>query len=331
MGKNNYVGIDIGHDRLKLASVRSGKVRKVATAQMPENLMKNGRIVSHETMIELIRKTMKENGIKESNAAVLLPSETTYVRNVSMPIMNAEQLELNLPYEFRDYFNEELHDYYYDFAMYSEAPEEGDVMNLLAVATRKETIDVIRELMKRSGLKAEVIAPAASAYQNLIRICETKGAEKNEEYCFIDLGYKNVHMNFYRGQRHIAMRELENGVELVDNAIAAHYNVDKHLAHTYLLGNFEDSQRQEACIDAYNSIAVEVLRSINFYQFSNPDSQLTKVYVCGGGAGIVPMLDMLREVLTEVEIHNVSELISAQGVSEQEIDDALLAIGVAMA
>ena len=54
-----YLGIDIGYDSLKLALVNKGIVRKTAVVPMPQNLIREGRVVSIETMGELIRRTMK--------------------------------------------------------------------------------------------------------------------------------------------------------------------------------------------------------------------------------------------------------------------------------
>ena len=326
MGKKNYVGIDIGHDRLKLAYVRNGRVRKTASVQLPENLIKNGRVISPETMADLIKSTLKENGIREKKAALLLPADCVYVKNVSIPSMTAEQLEINLPYEFRDYFNEELHDYYYDYAVYGTA-EDGEVEELLAAAVRKEIVNDFRALLDRAGLTAEIIAPSVCAYRKLIK--EAGKESENEEYCFLDIGSRNVHMNFFRGMRHVATRELESSMELVEQAVSGIYNVDRHVAHTYLLGNFEDCQSKEACKEAYNTIAVEVLRSVNFYQFSNPDSQLKNVYICGGGAFIDAMRETFREVMPELTFHNASELLS-DGTEDRVRDEALLAIGIAL-
>ena len=65
MAKKTILGIDIGYDQLKLALVAGGEVISTVSAAMPENLMMEGRITSRETMSELIRTTMKDNGIRK--------------------------------------------------------------------------------------------------------------------------------------------------------------------------------------------------------------------------------------------------------------------------
>ena len=53
------LGIDIGKDQLKLVLMKGETIQKAVSVQMPEGLLKEGRIVSVETTGELIRKTMK--------------------------------------------------------------------------------------------------------------------------------------------------------------------------------------------------------------------------------------------------------------------------------
>ena len=102
------LGIDIGKDQLKLVLMKGETIQKAVSVQMPEGLLKEGRIVSVETTGELIRKTMKENKIRCKEAAVVVSSGVCFLRNVTMPEMTADQLVYNLPYEFRDYITDEL-------------------------------------------------------------------------------------------------------------------------------------------------------------------------------------------------------------------------------
>ena len=120
------LGVDIGYDSLKLALVNGKTVRKTAVVPMPKNLIREGRIVSTETMGELIRRTMREHGIRSSQAAIALPNETVFIRSVTMPLMTIDQLNYNLPFEFRDYITDELKDYYYDYAVVSTSEESRE-------------------------------------------------------------------------------------------------------------------------------------------------------------------------------------------------------------
>ena len=337
------LGVDIGYDSLKLALVKGSQIKKTAVVAMPNNLIREGRVVSTETMGELIRRTMKENGIRCGQAALAFPNETVFIRSVTMPLMSVDQLNYNLPFEFRDYITNELKDYYYDYAVVStsETPEEGEnaadgeggesggpVMELMAVAAPKSLLEESKELLHRAGLKLVKAAPTVCAFQALIRedLKRHEGGEK--EYCILDLGNQSIRMYMFRGDRHMVTRVLEIGMNSLDQVISEAYSVDVHLAHTYLLSNYEGCQSKEYCVNAYGNITVELMRALNFYRFSNPDSHLEDIWICGGGACIRPLQDTIAETL-DLKIHPASELVPG-GAAVEDDYTLLQAIGIAI-
>ena len=328
------LGIDVGYDSLKLALVKGRQVKKTAIVPMPNSLVRAGRIVSVETMGDLLRRAMKKYGLRCDRAALALPNETVFIRNVTMPLMTEDQLQYNLPFEFRDYITDELKGYVFDYAMLpdgehpqTEEEEEhaGGSMHMMAVAAPKALLDESREYLRKAGMKLVKAAPTVSCFQKLIRM---SGAPADREYCILDLGFQSIRMYMFRGVRHIVTRVLEIGMSSLDQVIAEQYNVDEHLAHTYLLSNYEDCQNRENCLNAYGNITVELMRALNFYRFSNPDSRLEDIWICGGGAMIEALQRAIAETM-DMKIHSAAELLpDTQKVAH---DYALLqAIGIAL-
>ena len=186
------LGVDIGHDQLKLALVRGKQVLKTASAPMPENLLRQGQVTSREAMAELVKNTMKAGGLRAKRADIVLPNDVVFVKNVDMPQMSVEQLEYNLPFEFNDYITGELKDYVFDYAMLSDpnakptGSEEGEgesgvpTMELMAVGTLRSVLEDDKELLRKAGVKLVLTAPAISAYISLIR------AQQDAEALYIE-------------------------------------------------------------------------------------------------------------------------------------------------
>ena len=334
------LGIDIGKDQLKLVLMKGETIQKAVSVQMPEGLLKEGRIVSVETTGELIRKTMKENKIRCKEAAVVVSSGICFLRNVTMPEMTADQLVYNLSYEFRDYITDELKKYAFDYSWGSaeelpkakkpkkqpkkkkgeEKPDEkaedseerrGE-MELLAAAAPLEAIDDLRLMARKAGLKLTFAAPEVSACENLLHYKLKEESDKDKEYGILDLGSTSSRLLIFKGDRHQVTRIIERGMEQVEELLADSLHIDIHLAHTWLLTNHEDCVNSEICQDAFSQISVELMRALNFYQFSNPDSRLEDIYICGGGASIASMRESLKENL-DVTIHDASELMDGLG------------------
>lgn len=340
MAKKKILGIDIGYDRMKLALCQGGRVLATAAVSMPENLLKEGRVTSPELLAELLRNTVKEKNMRANMAALILPNEVAFVKNVEMPLMTADQLMYNLPFEFNDYITGEIKDYIFDYAVLDpekkDTPEEetegegeaAKTLELLAAGTRKEVIEDAMFYTRKAGMKLVKAAPEVCAYMELIRARKRILSKIAEELCILDMGYSSIRMFMFRMERLVATRTLETGMVNLDNVLADVYGVDVHLAHTYLLTNYEDCQHREECTSAYENIAVELMRALNFYRFSNRESTLADMWLCGGGAAIEPLRDALRDML-DVELHDASELV-AGGASIEECNSFLQAIGVTM-
>ena len=349
------LGIDIGKDQLKLVLMKGENIVKTASVQMPEGLLKDGRIVSVETTGELIRKTMKENKIRCKEAAVVVSSGICFLRNVTMPEMTAEQLVYNLPYEFRDYITDELKKYVFDYSWGSgeempkgkklkkaskkkkkeEKPEEEEnqkrnEMELLAAAAPLEVMEELRLMTRKAGLKLTFAAPEVSACENLLHYKLRNEQDKDKEYGILDLGSTSSRLFIFKGDRHQVTRVIERGMEQVEELLADTFHIDIHLAHTWLLANHEDCIHSEVCQDAFSQISVELMRALNFYQFSNPESRLEDIYICGGGASIATMRQSLEENL-DVKIHEAGELLERMNGSGDEASSLwMLAAGTAL-
>ena len=334
------LGIDIGKDQLKLVLMKGETIQKAVSVQMPEGLLKEGRIVSVETTGELIRKTMRENKIRCKEAAVVVSSGICFLRNVTMPEMTADQLVYNLPYEFRDYITDELKKYVFDYSWgfaeelpkakkpkkqpkkkkgeekpdekAEDSEERRGEMELLAAAAPLEAIDDLRLMARKAGLKLTFAAPEVSACENLLHYKLKEESDKDKEYGILDLGSTSSRLLIFKGDRHQVTRIIERGMEQVEELLADSLHIDIHLAHTWLLTNHEDCVNSEVCQDAFSQISVELMRALNFYQFSNPDSRLEDIYICGGGASIESMRESLKENL-DVTIHDASELMDGLG------------------
>ena len=340
------LGIDVGHDTLKLALINGKTVEKVVSAPLPLNLIQNNKVVSEEAMGEFLRDTMKENGIRCGLAAYVFQNENIYARIIKMPKMTADQLRVNLPYEFSDFISDEPQKYVYDYAMLpgeelrssspqdpnippdlaadtGEEPEEDtDSMSLMAVAVQKEILESVRRFTKKAGLKLVKAAPTMSAFISLIR----ENGDPDKEYCVLDLGHRAIRMHIFKGERYEVTRTLDVGLSVLDDVIAENLNVDVHLAHTYLLSNYENCQYSEYCRSAYDNITMELVRALNFYRFSNPDSNLEDVYLAGGGMQNDSLREVIRQSL-DLNVHHARELLPPS-MSREGISSFVQAIGI---
>ena len=169
---------DIGESAVKIVTVSGGNVKKAACLELPDNLVSDGMVVYNDAMAEILRTAMSKGGISKGKAAVILPDRLVFARNVVVPPMTEAQLKYNLPFEFKDYLNQEKSRYYFDYSVQEIVSEAGEPreMRLFACATLKETIEHYRTLFRLAGCKLVNAIPEEVAFGSV-----TTGASNDIE------------------------------------------------------------------------------------------------------------------------------------------------------
>lgn len=333
MGKT-YVGIDIGASDVKFAIVSDGNIKNIAVVNIPDNMVRDGRIVSPELTAEFFKDTLKETKIKASQCAVLLPASVAFTRTIMLPAMSHENIVINLPYEFRDFITLEKDKYYYDYALLGDVKDEsGKIIEyeVIAATTLKDTVSMYSNIFHRAGMKLKIAVPEEIAYMNVLNQYKANNNLdiSEQEFGFIDLGHTSTKLHIYKGNKHQATRVIEYGVGLLDSIIAEQNNIDEHIASAYKHANNNNEQLSELSVNLYGNISMELVRALNFYRFNMPDSNLQDMYLCGGGSKIVPLVDSISDEL-QLKIHSVTELLPETIRNNDDASICHLAIGVAM-
>ncbi|MGI6105890.1 MAG: type IV pilus biogenesis protein PilM [Raoultibacter sp.] len=142
MGKA-YTGFDIGTETLKVVVCDGDSVKDIVLAKMPDGMVADGHVVSIDAMVDFIKDTTKGMKSLSKQAAFIIPQADSLTRRLQIPAMTTSELDINLPYEFRDYITQGKEKYLYDYAVLNtEKSEEGEItgFDLLAVAATKEVM-----------------------------------------------------------------------------------------------------------------------------------------------------------------------------------------------
>lgn len=327
-----YTAIQIGNSSIKMVQVADGVATKMAIETVPDNLVRDGQILSWDAMGELLKKMAKESQIKSRNAAVVLPSQICFLRRTTMPYMTVEQMRLNLPYEFKDYIHVDQEDYIYDYAVIGQQTnEDGEIetLELLTAAVRRDVIAGYSKMLSRVGFKLKIALPEAYTYRNIIRRYEESQKVHPDAYCIVDMGHTAIRIHLYKGSSYDTTRVIEMGGAYLDELIAENLDVDIHVAASYKQKNHQNVQDTEESRELYGKMVVEIFRAINFYNYNNPEGELKDIYFCGGMAKVEALVDMIRSTLETVQCHSISELLPHAGQKES-IELVSTAVGATM-
>ena len=402
MGKK-YLGIDIEDRFLKLVVMKDGKVQKTCLEVMPDNIVMGGRIAAFHALSDYLRDTVRRNKIRVKDVAFALPSETYYIRRVKLPKMTAAQLQINLPYEFHDYLQDDTDQYVFDYSVLSVDEKS---MELLIAALSKRQVEQYKEMCKRAGLRLCKLVPDVLAIQEIVlpsdnpaayrkrlaaqeksrseeekrenrsearekkqhlrdrkrnglsveelsaraaeearangmqpadavsatpgnaaasangmtpgsaaaprkrngslkRIAATE--EKRKDYAVLSLEYSRDRLHFFSNGAYEITRNLGITEKQICEVIAQDEGVDIHIAQLMLDRNQNHVLEQEQVSDLLQSVATEVMRVMNFYNYNNPRNTIDAIYYYGREVDSA-FLERIQS-MTELPIRPLTDLL----------------------
>lgn len=321
---NKMIGIEIGAEALKLAQVKNGKVMKMAVEIMPAHLVAEGRITAPTTLSRFLKESLKKHHMSGRYCSFVLPPQMVVSQRLSLPLMTQNELKLNLPFEFKDYVGRNTDDYEFDYIV--TGIHEG-MMDLYAVAVRKQYVEEYYQVFKQAGLTLQMAMPAEMAWLNVIN----NASQAPKSLCIIDIGHEKTSVNIYKNGQFVMGKSIEFGGLLFDETIAMEQGVDTYVARNRKESNANYVQSSESLKQPFGSVAMEIMKAMTFYSYTEgaDADPVMDMYLCGGSANI----EILRTAIvkaTDMVPHHISRLLM---VGEDQAAVALrcgLAAGAAM-
>lgn len=318
------IGVEFGSSTLKMVSYIGDKIQTMAVKHLPEDLVREGKITSPETMSTFLKEMRKENGIPAGPCALVLPGQVVISHHVLMPVMSDQEVMLNLPYEFREYVGTDGTLYDYDYSVLSV---KDNTMELYAAAVRKELVEGYRDILKKAGLRLKIAIPMEMAWMNLV----DQAPQAPGKLCIVDAGHDFTRVHIFSHGNFSMGKDIEMGGALLDQAIAEAQKVDPHVARTHKEADMDGVLNEDYCVDVYQTLAIDVMKTVNFYSYSNSadgEDRLNDLYYCGGSSVIEPLRSAMGRA-TDMPMHAVSQLLG------QEVDETLalscaVAVGAAI-
>lgn len=325
MGKS-LIGIDINHNELRM--VQMGPTPVLAVQRLPEGLLGSDHVAAPEVLSQIIRTMRKEYCFKGKKCALILPDGSSFFRSFNSPPVSADQLRMNLPYEFRDYLRSDSLAYSYDYAVERlNTAEDGELesMDILAAAAHRDTVQSYADTLRKGGLKLAMAIPREMAF---IRLLRKIGTNDDRARALVEFGYEQSRIYIYKGTHLMASKIVDIGSRHIDRAIADKESIDIYLAASYRETNHQNVLSDPACEEVYRNLALEIMKTFNFFVYENPSVDFDDVYFCGAEE-----LTLLRKtVLDYIQFreHPASELLPAECAMSDTAGECLMAVGVAV-
>lgn len=291
--KEKYFGVDLSDLSIKILELEKDGtedcIRSYFSVDIPEGLIEDGNINNKQKVAEEIRAAVKKAGPKKistSNVVCSLPESKVFLRKISTPRMNEEEITEAIKWEIEASIPLSVDQVYYDWQLIDE--EKGKD-NILTVAVSREIVDDTIEVLEAAGLnvlglEVESIATARSLI--------SRDAKKEDVSIIVDFGAKKTSFIIVEGCVPYFTSSIPFSSEGITDVISKTLGISLEDAEKQKISSGigysqENFPILEAIRPYLENLSVEIDRSIDFYQ--NMDKEMpkvTKVILCGGGSNL---------------------------------------------
>ena len=298
----NLIGLDIGTAFVKVVQLKESSkglhLLKFGMEPLPPQTIVDGNIMNSSSVVEIVQKVFRELGIKQKETALSISGHSVIIKKLSLPLMRAEELEDQIPWEAEQHIPFEISDVEIDYEILLRHEDLGQ-MDVLLVAAKKSEIADYTQIVREAKLKPEVVDIDAFALQNAY---ETNyGITAGETIALLNVGASLTTLNIIKGPVTMFTRDIANGGNQITEEIQKQLNVSFEQAEIYKTGGAMDSsdvvpQEVDAIVEqSVDALSGEIQRSLDFYVATTSGEDISRIFISGGTSKISSLIQAIEK------------------------------------
>jgi type IV pilus assembly protein PilM len=301
------------HGRLVLVNYRSRETPlDPATGQR-----RDAHAALHETAVA-IREMMHEMHIHRAPVNYAVPAQSVFSRFVKLPALEAEKIDKIISFEAQQNVPFPIDQVVWDYQLVGGGM--GEQIQVVIVAIKRDLLDEINDAVEETGLRTSIVGVASMGLYNAFCYNYTGLSGCS---LLVDIGARTTNVLFIEPGR-IFSRSLPIGGSAITAAIAREFGESfaeaearrKRDGFVALGGAAEPADPNVGRVSkivrsTMTRLHAELMRSITHYRAQQQGNSPSRIFLCGGGAGIPNMCEFFHEKFElPIEffnpLHNVS-------------------------
>ncbi|MBT8076866.1 MAG: pilus assembly protein PilM [Gammaproteobacteria bacterium] len=337
------IGLDIGSTSVRLLQLsRRGsgyRIDHFAIEPLGEGVVVDKAVQDVEAISNAISRAVRASGTRAKNCAIAVSGSAVFTKTISLPADLAEaDIESQVQIEANQYIPYPLDEVSLDFEVLGPSVRNVDLMDILLAASKSENVESRQDAIDSAGLKAKVVDVEAFAIANAFELIRNRdGVNRNDAVGFFDIGYDLTTLLVIKGGRVIYTRDHPFGGHQLQEEIQRRYDMTAEQAAFFERNEEAPQDFEEEVLEPFQlNIVHQISRALQFYASSNEYSNISTIYLSGGGAslkGLAPMVQQELGMTTRVA-DPVTGLDLAQNVAvtvlKRNANNLMIAMGLAL-
>jgi type IV pilus assembly protein PilM len=303
-GKKGLIGLDIGTSSIKVAELKETKkgysLENFGMISLPPEAIVDGALMNSPAIVEAIQTLISERKIKVKDVATSVSGASVMIRKISLPVIPPEELDDQIQWEAEQYIPFNLSDVNLAYEVLNPGDDEGN-MEILLVAAKKDMINDYMAVITEAGLNPVIMDLDAFSVLNSYEI--NYQIMENEILALVNIGSSIVNMIITKGGKYLFSRDVTIGGNLYTEEIMKELSVSFEEAELLKLGGSATGETEAVMRQEVESvirrvsdqIASEIAKSLDFYQATAADEQISKIWLAGGGGSVSGLIEIVQQ------------------------------------
>lgn len=293
--QKSLVGLDLGSRSIKLAELQATRkgysLKSFHICETPSGAISGGDVLQPATVSEAIQSLMKEHKIKNKNLASNLSGSGVIVKKITMPQMEKNLVEEQIQWEAEQYIPFDISEISLDYHIL-ERSKNQDNMEVLLIAAKKEFVANYLSSINPSGVNCKVLDISNFAFANCF---EVNYGLQLEPVALINIGEKLTNFVVVENGEVTFCRDISIGGWNFTNDIHKELGITQHEAEAMKMSAINQQEVPEEVLETLRmtceTVCEEIQNSIDFYQATASDGQISKLFVTGGSSQVPGLMD----------------------------------------
>lgn len=330
LDKSPILGLDIGSTGIKFLSLtKEGdkiKVLDYAIQSFEPGIVVERNIVNREKAVQAMRDAKAKMDIDTNKVSLCIGSAMSITRLIQLDSgLSDKEIGEEISMSSDRYIPYPLHEVNMDYKVIGKSLQGEDLVDIVIVATKKEIIEKLSDIILEANLAPEVINldsyALASAFEIVAHKLPAEGKDKT--IALVDIGATSTNFVVVRNGNVLYMRDQAFGSQQLIDEVQNNYGLDYDEA--ILAVRYEDLPKDydTEILDPFKkAVAQQINRFCQFFYSASEYKNVDYIFITGGCTSIMGIdVEVQQKMHVKTFIADpFAEMILASHINEQEFN-----------
>lgn len=296
--KDSIIGLDIGSSSIKIVELkRKGtgyELSHFGMVPLPDEAIVNREFVNTIAVTEGLKTLVVDSKVKGKGVCTSVSGASLIIKRMGLDVENIKEIDEQVLWEAEQYIPFDISEVVIDYQTLTQSAENH--VEVLLSAVKRDVLESVIAIVEDAGLKATVVDTDFFALHHVFEASYPEKAQ--DSVALIDIGANSMRIVVTDAGSPVFTKDAALGGRTLTAEIQKHLKVSASDAEALKVSGQGQGVPQEVgelMTIASENFALEIKRTIDFYNASSSGAPVTSIMLTGGAARNEGLAKLIEE------------------------------------